>query len=113
MVTLLNGVFTSYAHCCQFGVPCDVTGLNLGRVRAVVVEVALLQEHVAGDSQECCRTLVLGRFESRACVNVARPGDEGKLGSGLVDMLRDSSLHNQVHNGQTMEIHITPVVCIR
>ena len=55
VVTLLKGVFTSYAYCCQFGVPCDVTGLNLGRVRlsrrALVEEVAVLQEHVAGDSQ--------------------------------------------------------------
>ena len=33
VVSLLQGVFTSYAYCCQFGVPCDVTGLNLGRVR--------------------------------------------------------------------------------
>ena len=23
VVALLNGVFTSYAYCCQFGVPCD------------------------------------------------------------------------------------------
>ena len=55
MAALLNGVSTSYAYCCHFGVPCDVTGLNLGRVRlsrrAVVEEVALIQEHVAGDSQ--------------------------------------------------------------
>ena len=118
VVALLHGVSKSYAYCCQFGVPCDVSGLNLGRVRlsrrAVVEEVALLQERVAGDSHcACCRTLGLGRFESRACANVARSGDEGTSGNVLVDMLRDSSLHNQVHNGQTMEFHITTVVCIR
>ena len=58
-------MFTSYAYCCQFGVLCDVTGLNLGRVRlsrrAVVEEVASHDEQVAGDSQ--------GAFT----VNVAEP----------------------------------------
>ena len=61
----------------------------------------------------CCRTLVLGRFQSRACANDARSGDEGKSGNVLVDMLRGTSLHNQVHNVQTVELHITTVECIR
>ena len=30
MVALLNVVSKSYAYCCQFGVPCDASGLNLG-----------------------------------------------------------------------------------
>ena len=49
VVALLNGVFTSYAYCCQFGVPCDcsqatTTAGQFPQISSVVMWTRLASE---------------------------------------------------------------------